>query len=99
MSGDKSYKMYRQHIKIVSPPCIPFLGVYLKDLTFIEDGNLNLVNGLINFSKRKQLSDVIQSLLQFQGHVYNLQKVPQIVTFLQPASKWNEKKHSLSYHY
>ncbi|KAL6074613.1 Ras guanine nucleotide exchange factor [Balamuthia mandrillaris] len=39
-SGDNNYKLYRTQLhQNTDPPAIPALGVYLKDLTFIEDGN------------------------------------------------------------
>jgi len=54
MSYQKNFGNYRDALKMASPPCIPFLGLYLTDLTFIEDGNKNhLGNGeFINFDKR-----------------------------------------------
>jgi hypothetical protein len=41
-------------------------GVYLKDLTFIEDGNPDKVRGLINFAKRRMLYNTIQEVLLYQ---------------------------------
>lgn len=29
----------RQHVEEAAAPCLPFLGIYCKDLTFINDGN------------------------------------------------------------
>lgn len=55
-----NYKQYRRIIASVKPPCIPYIGIYLTDLTFIRDGNPNDImveeNKLINFSKRRMLS-------------------------------------------
>ena len=34
----KNWKVYRDMLKACDPPCVPYLGVYLTDLTFIEDG-------------------------------------------------------------
>jgi son of sevenless-like protein len=35
----KSWKYYRDTLHTINPPCIPFLGVYQTDLTFISEGN------------------------------------------------------------
>jgi hypothetical protein len=38
------------------PPCIPYLGIYLSDLTFIEEGTPNFTeNGLLNFAKMRMV--------------------------------------------
>ncbi|KAL7715456.1 Ras guanine nucleotide exchange factor [Entamoeba marina] len=51
---------------------IPYLGIYLSDLTFINDGNeFVLSNGLINYYKCYLLMNVAQ-------HVYNLQQIPYV---------------------
>eukprot|EP00002_Diphylleia_rotans_P026277 TRINITY_DN5229_c0_g1_i1.p1 TRINITY_DN5229_c0_g1~~TRINITY_DN5229_c0_g1_i1.p1 ORF type:complete len:1023 (+),score=199.17 TRINITY_DN5229_c0_g1_i1:71-3139(+) len=48
-----SYKDYRRAIDAVNPPAVPYIGVYLTDLTFIEHGNPDFFNKLINFHKRE----------------------------------------------
>lgn len=47
----------------LSPSC---RGVYLTDLTFIEDGNPDYVNELINFTKRSLIYTVISKIQQYQ---------------------------------
>ena len=80
-----NYRLYRAALKTSSPPCIPFLGVYLTDLTFIEDGNPDFdANNLINFSKRKLVCDVIQAIQDYQQQAYNLLEVVQIQSLLTP---------------
>ncbi|KAJ5075568.1 ras guanine nucleotide exchange factor i-related [Anaeramoeba ignava] len=82
MSSDSSYKGYREALKGVNPPCIPYLGVHLTDLTFIEDGNPDFIGNLINFSKRLQISKVIRNIQQYQQKGYELQPVHQIQQLL-----------------
>eukprot|EP00999_Lentomonas_sp_LEN2_P002639 NODE_516_length_1405_cov_4.821596_g482_i0.p1 GENE.NODE_516_length_1405_cov_4.821596_g482_i0~~NODE_516_length_1405_cov_4.821596_g482_i0.p1 ORF type:complete len:442 (-),score=81.48 NODE_516_length_1405_cov_4.821596_g482_i0:79-1311(-) len=43
MDHGSSFKNYRAALQAVNPPCIPFLGLYLTDLTFIQDGNSETV--------------------------------------------------------
>jgi RasGEF domain len=59
MTRDENFKRFREHLHNVDPPCIPYLGVYLTDLTFIEEGNKDFINEtLINFDKRRKISQV-----------------------------------------
>eukprot|EP01102_Stenamoeba_stenopodia_P022968 TRINITY_DN9768_c0_g3_i1.p1 TRINITY_DN9768_c0_g3~~TRINITY_DN9768_c0_g3_i1.p1 ORF type:complete len:1216 (+),score=300.44 TRINITY_DN9768_c0_g3_i1:210-3857(+) len=83
MSNDRAYASLRAYLKALDPPCIPYLGMYLTDLTFIEDGNPNNIgNGLINFFKRRQISAVIHEIQQCQQTPYCLESVPQIQEYL-----------------
>lgn len=78
-----SYKNLRDAIHTANPPIIPYLGVYLSDLTFIEDGNPDVVHGgLINFDKRRLLASVLTEIQQYQQTPYPLQEVPLIRDYL-----------------
>ncbi|KAF9567479.1 hypothetical protein EC968_003202 [Mortierella alpina] len=39
VSNELNYSVYRARLKTVQAPCIPFLGIYLTTITYIEDGN------------------------------------------------------------
>ncbi|KAJ5069581.1 ras guanine nucleotide exchange factor i-related [Anaeramoeba ignava] len=85
-SSVSGYKEYRTLLKTVQPPCIPYLGVFLTDLTFISDGSPDRINGdLINFGKRKLLFTTISEIQRFQITPYNLQKVDQIQKILKSS--------------
>eukprot|EP01132_Coremiostelium_polycephalum_P005282 gene5282-6575_t len=66
----KNYISLRHLMTTVQPPCIPFLGIYLKDLTFIEDGNPSIIGGLINFYKQRKIAEVIFQIQQYQQVTY-----------------------------
>ncbi|KAK3052247.1 hypothetical protein LTS18_012301, partial [Coniosporium uncinatum] len=62
MGSTKNFAEYRDTLTKSNPPCIPFFGVYLTDLTFIEDGIPSLIKktSLINFAKRAKTAEVIR---------------------------------------
>ncbi|CAN6643886.1 hypothetical protein TRVA0_020S00980 [Trichomonascus vanleenenianus] len=39
-SPERNFAGYRNQIRTKEPPCVPFLGVYLSDLTFLVEGNV-----------------------------------------------------------
>ncbi|TIC09657.1 ras GEF [Wallemia mellicola] len=39
IDSTKNFANYKQLLRNINPPCVPFLGVYLTYLTFITDGN------------------------------------------------------------
>jgi len=82
-SGKSSTNM-RAYLKTVNPPCLPFLGMFLKDLTFIDEGNPNTIPNasgtldLINFNKRRQISDTIRKVRSYQNQSFTLEFVQSI---------------------
>jgi len=79
----KSWVNYRNTIHGINPPCVPFMGVYQTDLTFIEDGNPDkFSNGLINFKKCRLVAGEIEEIQQYQQKPYNLNQVDVIQLFL-----------------
>ncbi|OXG72976.1 cell division control protein 25 [Cryptococcus neoformans var. grubii Br795] len=39
MDSSRNFMNYKEMLKTINPPCVPFLGFYLTALVFIEDGN------------------------------------------------------------
>ncbi|KAK5583167.1 hypothetical protein RB653_004757 [Dictyostelium firmibasis] len=82
LSSAQAYKEYRALLAKANPPCLPYLGVYLTDLTFFEEGNPDFIQGFINFGKRKLIYGSISNVQSFQNTKYNLQPVYQITKLL-----------------
>ena len=92
LSSNGSYKMYRDRLANVTPPIIPFLGVYLTDLTFANDGNPGELRGLTNFRKLQLEYDIIDQVLRYQkAAAYNFKMVPRMVSFLEALPKLDEQ--------
>ncbi|PWN34271.1 ras GEF [Meira miltonrushii] len=86
LAPTRNFTKYRETLRKLNPPCVPFLGVYLTDLTFIEDGNtdrLRTDDRLINFSKRQMTAEKIQEIMIYQSTPYNLTPVPGLQKFIE----------------
>lgn len=85
MNSSRNFNEYRDILRMVSPPVIPFFGVYLSDLTFVEDGNPDCLQdnpNLINFAKRLKSAEIIREIMQYQIQHYSYLEVPAIQTLL-----------------
>lgn len=84
MASTKNFGEYREALHMANPPCIPFFGVYLTDLTFIEDGIPSIIKktNLINFAKRAKTAEVIRDVQQYQNVGYSLHPVPELQDYI-----------------
>ncbi|KAF8418576.1 ras guanine nucleotide exchange factor domain-containing protein [Tirmania nivea] len=83
----KNHAVLRARLRGHVPPCLPFLGTYLTDLTFVDVGNpskrpLTSVDGtttkqLINFDKHTKTARIISELQRFQIP-YRITEVPEL---------------------
>eukprot|EP01102_Stenamoeba_stenopodia_P020903 TRINITY_DN829_c0_g1_i6.p1 TRINITY_DN829_c0_g1~~TRINITY_DN829_c0_g1_i6.p1 ORF type:complete len:613 (+),score=53.27 TRINITY_DN829_c0_g1_i6:223-2061(+) len=78
----QSYRNYRKILRSTKPPLIPFQGVYLTDLTFIEQNAEKTENGFHNFEKLSMISKVCLEVKRFQSVPYMLDPVNFIQDYL-----------------
>ncbi|XP_048469587.1 rap guanine nucleotide exchange factor 1-like isoform X4 [Rhincodon typus] len=86
IDSSSSFRAYRAALAEVEPPCIPYLGLILQDLTFVHLGNPDLIDGKINFSKRWQQFNILDSMRRFQQVHYELKRIDDIVIFFNDFS-------------
>lgn len=98
---DKNYAILRKKLYDHVPPCLPFVGMYLTDLTFVDAGNSPTrqlpgngdCDGLtvINFDKHTRTAKIINDLQRFQIP-YSLTEIPELQDWIH--SQIRRVKHS-----
>jgi len=74
-SPEKNFAAYRAMLQNATPPCMPFLGIHLSDLTFTDEGIKGTVpsklpkpdgtvESLINFDKWKKVGKILLDITQ-----------------------------------
>ncbi|VDO82185.1 unnamed protein product, partial [Soboliphyme baturini] len=69
VDSSQSFKAYRTALSEAKPPCLPYIGLILQDLTFVHVGNPDYVydshwpsqNDIVNFSKRWQQYTILDN--------------------------------------
>ncbi|KAF8630943.1 hypothetical protein AX17_005300 [Amanita inopinata Kibby_2008] len=91
-----NFKEYRRVMQTVTPPCVPFIGVFLSTLQFIQDGNPdNSPGGLVNFRKRQMASEVISDIKRWQAQPFNLVVVPSVMNYIEESlNQFNDTRAS-----
>lgn len=88
----RNHAVLRQRLQNHVPPCLPFVGTYLTDLTFVDIGNAATKQlpgsdedsgmRVINFDKHTRTAKLIGDLQRFQIP-YRLVEVPELQEWLQ----------------
>ncbi|MCJ1389397.1 hypothetical protein MMC18_002254 [Xylographa bjoerkii] len=90
----KNYTVLRQRLQNQVAPCLPFVGIYLTDLAFVDMGNTSTrqlpgtgndveePTSVINFDKHMKTAKIISDFQRFQIS-YRLQEIPELQTWMQ----------------
>ena len=88
----RNYTVLRQRLQNQVPPCLPFVGTYLTDLTFVDVGNHTTrqlhsegtadSKSVINFDKHMKTAKIISELQRFQIP-YRFTEIPELQTWMQ----------------
>ncbi|KAM7415449.1 hypothetical protein PAMA_017792 [Pampus argenteus] len=85
IDSSSSFRAYRVALSEVEPPCIPYLGLILQDLTFVHLGNPDMLmtsqGSKVNFSKCWQQFNILDTLRCYQQVSYPLQPNDDIISF------------------
>ena len=89
MSHTQNYSNYRSLLKKCREPCVPYLGLILADLTFIDTGNLDIVDGKINFAKWILVGNQLENISTYQKLSYKqLTDTPNLLLFIPAISEF-----------
>ncbi|XP_058977703.1 guanine nucleotide-releasing factor 2 isoform X2 [Musca domestica] len=84
IDSSSSFRNYRKALEETSPPCIPYIGLVLQDLTFVHVGNPDyLKDGVVNFSKRWQQYKIIENMKRFKTCSYTYRRNERIIRFFE----------------
>ena len=80
-----NYKVYRAMLLTKLPPMNPYLGIFLRDLTFLEVGNSHYLDEelkIVNFDKYRMISSVLQDVKKYQQIPYPFSFQPEIARLM-----------------
>ena len=82
-SVESHYIPYKNMLLQLTPPVVPYLGAYLRDITFIEVGNSTFLKKdkkMINYDKFRMLAAVLQDVRKYQQVPYPFEPILEIQT-------------------
>jgi hypothetical protein len=104
MAPQAGYKRYQEEFAKRSLPAVPYfgkivyflwfnfwLGLFLRDFTFLEDGNpSDLPNGSINFEKMQRFGERVEFIQKYQSCPYQLSSDQRLQESLRTVSFIND---------
>ncbi len=70
MSHDENYKVYRTNLRQTARPTVPvvpYLGLVLQDLVFLDEGNKDHTENMLNAYKMTKIYQILQPIVAMQG--------------------------------
>ncbi|KAJ3441697.1 guanine nucleotide exchange factor [Anaeramoeba flamelloides] len=73
-------------------PAIPYLGIFLTDITYIADLPVKVENGLLNWIKLKRFYRTVEIIKRFQIVPYNFSKIDVIQDYFLNSDVMNDSE-------
>lgn len=82
IDSSSSFRAYRQALADTTPPCIPYIGLILQDLTFVHVGNTDYISdAIVNFSKCWQQFHILEPMRCFKKKPFCFKRNEQVIDF------------------
>ncbi|XP_077534322.1 rap guanine nucleotide exchange factor 1-like isoform X2 [Haemaphysalis longicornis] len=82
IDSSSSFRAYRQALAETTPPCIPYIGLILQDLTFVHVGNTDYISdSIVNFTKCWQQFHILEPMRCFKKKPFSFKRNEQIIDF------------------
>jgi hypothetical protein len=84
------FKLRSQQNAVKNKPCVPYLGLLLKDLAYIEEGPKYINDkDMVNYDKVNRVGCMINEFLSYNTQAYLFRHIPQLVMLsdLQPKNE------------
>ena len=92
-SGAENFKKYRQLLRSSMAPVLPFLGIFLQDITFALQNPAETADGLINFQRYSILGQVLIEFIQYQrSFQFSFPKIPELYLYLKNVEGLKEEQ-------
>ena len=73
--------------------CLPYIGMYLTDLIYLEEGSVDtLAPGIVNFAKLQGTANTLHEMLEFQKHSFDVTLIPELSQYILHCSVMSEEQ-------
>jgi len=93
MDTANGFSKYRSTLHTSTPPCLPYIGVNLRDIALLNDGNPDYIYGdKINIEKIKLISSVIFELEAYKACPYAITAVKEHQDYIATFGNLNDSE-------
>eukprot|EP01119_Soliformovum_irregulare_P003834 TRINITY_DN14892_c0_g1_i1.p1 TRINITY_DN14892_c0_g1~~TRINITY_DN14892_c0_g1_i1.p1 ORF type:complete len:885 (+),score=190.49 TRINITY_DN14892_c0_g1_i1:33-2687(+) len=88
MSGERGYIRYREALKEVTCPCVPYIGVHRRDLIYhAETDQSKTKDDVVDFKRKTYIYNIVKEIQRWQSTPYTFPTIPAVYAALRVLPK------------